>query len=198
MRQTEGINQARKGKHLNWEERIQIETLHREGFTEEYIGERLGRSVRTIKRELKRGWVTHRTGRYSAEERYSADRGRTSREAAMRSRTTTKTPDARLLALLFDHLVGKRSSPGVVAAFMKAEELEYAVCEKTIYNMVDAGKVPGVTNASLWEKRERNKPRKSLRRKRKRAVDPGHGIIDRQKVSVHASMHLCSGVSGIF
>ncbi len=45
--------------------------------------------------------------------------------------------------------------------------------------MVDAGKVPGVTNESLWEKRQRNKTRKSLCRQRKRAVDPGRGISDR-------------------
>ncbi|VGO17496.1 hypothetical protein PDESU_06092 [Pontiella desulfatans] len=62
---------------------------------------------------------------------------------------------------------------------MKAQCLEYAVCEKTIYNLIDAQKVPGVTNESLWEKRKRKKGRKSLCRQRKCAVDPGHGIGDR-------------------
>ena len=178
MRRTEGINQTRKGKHLNWEERIQIETLQRERFTEEDIGERLGRSARTIIREIERGWVTHRTGQYSVEERYSADRGQTVYDAAMRSRTKTQEPDARLLAFLLEQIVGEKNSPGVVASLMTAHNLEFSVCEKTIYNMVDAGKVPGVTNESLWEKRKRNKSRKSLHRHRKRAVDPGHGIND--------------------
>jgi len=36
-----------------------------------------------------------------------------------------------------------------------------------------------VTNDSLWEKRQRQKGRKTLHRKRKRAVDPGHGIEER-------------------
>ncbi len=75
MRQTEGINQARKDKHLNWEERIQIETLQREGCSGKDIAGRIGRLARTINRELARGWVTHRTGQYSAEERQKRKRG---------------------------------------------------------------------------------------------------------------------------
>ena len=75
MRQTEGVNQTRKDKHLNWEERIQIETLQREGLSKDQIGTRLGRPARTIHREIGRGWVLHRTGKYSVQERYSADRG---------------------------------------------------------------------------------------------------------------------------
>ena len=96
MRQTEGINQARKDKHLNWEERIQVETLQREGYSGKDIGRRIGRPARTINRELARGWVTHRTGQYSAEERYSADRGQTVYERRMSERTKPKPVDERL------------------------------------------------------------------------------------------------------
>ncbi|MEE9358729.1 MAG: helix-turn-helix domain-containing protein [Sedimenticolaceae bacterium] len=77
MRQTEGINQTRKDKLLNWEERIQIETLQRVGLSTAQIGMRLGRPARTIQREIRRGWVLHRTGKYTVQERYSADRGQT-------------------------------------------------------------------------------------------------------------------------
>lgn len=71
----EGSRNGRRNKHVNWEERIQIETLQREGYSPNEIGERIGRPGRTVRRELERGWVTHRTGKYSAEERYSAVRG---------------------------------------------------------------------------------------------------------------------------
>ena len=81
MGQKETINKDRKGKHLTWEERIQTETINREGYSRKDIGECIGRSERTVKRELERGWVTRRTGQYSAEERYSADRGQTVYEA---------------------------------------------------------------------------------------------------------------------
>lgn len=77
MRQIEASRQTRKGKHLNREERIQIETLWREGFTEKMIGEKLIRPERTIQREIDRGWVLRRTRRYAVEERYSAQRGQT-------------------------------------------------------------------------------------------------------------------------
>ena len=179
MRQTEGINQARKDKHLNWEERIQIETLQREGLSKSQIGKRLGRPTRTIQREFMRGWVLHRTGKYSVQERYSADRGQTIYKQRMSSRTKVKPTDERLTAYLRSRIIKHKESPEVVASRMEKKHLEYAVCAKTIYNLIDRGLVPGVTNESLWEKRQRNKSRRTLCRKHKRAVDPGHSINDR-------------------
>jgi len=55
---------------LNWDERIQIETLQREGHSSEGIGRRLGRPARTIRREIRRGWVLHRLEKYRVEERF--------------------------------------------------------------------------------------------------------------------------------
>lgn len=170
MRQPEGINQTRKDKHLNWEERIQIETLQREGLSKAQIGQRLGRPARTINRELTRGWVTHRTGQYSAEERYSADRGQTVYERRMSGRTEARPVDGRLSEYLRVRIVTHRESPEVVASGMRLESLEYAVCAKTIYNLIDRGMVPGVSNESLWEKRKRRKSRKALCRRRKLAI----------------------------
>ena len=80
----------RRNKHLNWEERIQIETLQREGLSNAQIGERLARPARTIKRELERGWVTHRTGQYSAEERYRCPGANGLRRTYARKRQTLK------------------------------------------------------------------------------------------------------------
>ena len=69
------IPHPRKGKHLNQEERIQIEVLLCNGATALHIAELLGRSARTIRQERQRGRLTCRTGRDSAEERYHAVRG---------------------------------------------------------------------------------------------------------------------------
>jgi len=179
MRQTEGINQARKDKHLNWEERIQIETLQREGYSGKDIGGRIGRPARTINRELARGWVTHRTGQYSAEERYSADRGQTVYERRMSGRTKPNPVGERLVKYIRVRIVKHGESPGVIAARMRQQGLEYTVCAKTIYNLIDRGMVPGVSNESLWEKRKRRKSQKTLCRQRKQAVEPGHSIENR-------------------
>lgn len=180
MRQTEGINQTRKDKHLNWEERIQIETLQREGLSKAQIGKRLGRPERTIHREFGRGWVLHRTGKYTVQERYSADRGQTTYERRMGGRTAIKPIDKRLSEYLCSRIVKHKESPEAIAGRMKKNRLEYAVCAKTIYNLIDRGLVPGVSNESLWEKRKRRKSRKTLcHHRRKQAVSPGRSIESR-------------------
>jgi transposase, IS30 family len=179
MEQEDGSKHSRKGKHLNWEERIRIETLQREGLSNAEIGRRLGRPERTIRREIRRGWVLHRTGKYTVEERYSADRGQVVYERRMSGRTPAKPLDKRLVEYLRVRIAEHRESPEVVAAGMKKQRLEYAVCAKTIYNLIDRDRVPGVTNESLWEKRKRRKGRKKLHRRRKRAVPPDRGIENR-------------------
>ena len=203
MRQTKDINQTRKDKHLNWEERIQIETLQREGFSKAQIGMRLGRPARTIHREFKRGWVLHRTGKYTVQERYSADRGQTTYERRMGGRTEVKPLDERLAEYLRSRIVKHKESPEAVAARMKSKPLEYAVCAKTIYNLIDRGLVPGVSNESLWEKRKRRKSRKTLCcRRRKQAVPPGRSIenrpeqVDLRKEIGHWEIDLVVGGKG--
>lgn len=179
MGQIEGSKKNRRNKHLNWEERIQIETLQREGYSARLIGERIGRSERTIRRELKRGWVTHRISKYRVQERYSADRGQAVYDKRMQSKGRSPEINAKHSEYLHLHIVVHRQSPAVVAAGMKERGIEYAVCFKTIYNHIDKGLVPGVTNESLWEKRRRRKNYPSSPRKRKRAIEPGHCINDR-------------------
>jgi IS30 family transposase len=54
MGQIKDATKDRKGKHLNYEERIKIEALYTLGLTPTCIGEQVGNhSRRTIERELK-------------------------------------------------------------------------------------------------------------------------------------------------
>ena len=179
MRQIEASRPSRKGKHLNWEERIQIETLQRQGLSSKEIGVYLNRPERTIRREIENGWVLHRLSQDRVEARYSALRGQTIYETRMRSRATRKSVDQRLAECLREQIVKEKSSPEVIAAWMKKEELDYAVCFKTIYNLIDHDLVPGVSNQSLWEKHKRKQKYRSLHRKRKRPVPPGRSIENR-------------------
>jgi IS30 family transposase len=179
MGQRKGSRNDRRNKHLNWEERIQIETLQREGLSNARIGERLGRPEKTIRREIQRGWVLHRVERYRVEERYSAVRGQEVYERRMKAKGRKPLTNAALAEHLHLHIVVHRQSPEVVAGLMRKDGFEHAVCFKTIYNHIDKGLVPGVSNESLWEKRKRRKGRKTLHRRRKRAIEPGHGIEDR-------------------
>lgn len=179
MRQIEATKQGRKGKHLNWEERIQIETLQREDFSPKVIGEKMARSERTVRREIRRGWVLHRLSQYGVEERYSAQRGQTIYEERMRSRTSREAIDERLKEYLRKQIIEERRSPEVVADLMKKEPIDYAVCAKTIYNLIERGLIPDVSHESLWEKHKRKQTRQPLHRKRKRAVAPGRSIENR-------------------
>ena len=178
MRQKESNNYSRKDKHLNWEERIQIEVLHREGFSARKIAERLTRSDRTIRRELKRGWVVYRTGQYCAEERYNAQRGQTIYEQRNRP-STSKAINEELVEYIRSHILEDRESPAVIASKLKRETPEHAICFKTIYNLIDRGLITGVTNESLWEKRLRKKRYKSIQKRRSRPVPLGRSIENR-------------------
>ena len=180
MRRIEDSNYTRKSKHLGWEERIQIETLQREGLSTTLIGKRLQRSARTIRREINRGWVLHRTGKYTVEYRYSADRGQSVYEARMSAKT--KEIDTNLIEYLQVHVLKGKESPAVAAFKMKKEALEFAVYTKTIYNLINRGLIDGVSNETLWEKRLRNKKKKKIYRQRKKAIAPEHSIENRPAV----------------
>ena len=182
MRRIEDSNYTRKCKHLGWEERIQIETLQREGLSTTLIGKRLQRSARTIRREINRGWVLHRTGKYTVEHRYSADRGQSVYEARMSAKTKTKEIDTTLIEYLQAHILKGKESPAVAAFKMKKEAVEFAVCTKTIYNLINRGLIDGVSNETLWEKRLRNKKKKKIYRHRKKAIAPEHSIENRPAV----------------
>ena len=66
------ITKERKGKHLNYEERIKIEALLKTGLTSEEIGRQLGgRSGRTIRREIKQGSVELLNSDYTTRVEYS-------------------------------------------------------------------------------------------------------------------------------
>ncbi len=87
--------------------------------------------------------------------------------------------DEQLAEYLRERIVKHRESPETVASRMRKELLEYAVCAKTIYNLIDRGQVAGVSNESLWEKRKRRNTRKTLCRRRKQAIPLGSSIENR-------------------
>lgn len=176
-----GTAHQRKGKHLNRNERIQIEGLRKAGYPPSKIAFLLGRHVRTIERELKRGQVDHLNSELICSKVYNADRAQDVHEL----NASAKGPPVRLKAhsaaetMIRLHIVHKRQSPEVVAALMKNADIEGAVCAKTLYNYIDKGWIQGVSNETLWEKRKRGEKHKSICRKAKRIAAPGRGIEDR-------------------
>ncbi len=180
----DGSTHPRKGKYLNRDERIQIEVLSRQKCRPSQIARLLGRDVRTIHRELRRGAVEHLDTELRRSVVYNADRAQNVHEL----NATAKGPQLKLGAnhamveFIRFHIADNRYSPEVVAHLMKQSALEGAVSAKTIYSYIDMGLIPDVTNETLWEKRKRLKRRcRKVLRPRKKPVAPGHGIADRSQ-----------------
>jgi IS30 family transposase len=181
MEQEKGSIQSRKGKHLDENERIFIEQSLRAKRAIKDIAKELQRDRRTIEREIEKGMVKRVNSDLTTTYCYSADRGQdvhdlnaTAKGAKVKLKTNSEA-----LPFIQYHILEKKWSPEVVAAFMKKRKIEGAVCSKTIYTYIDRGEIPGVSNDTLLEKRMRGRKHKSLTRKRKRGVPPGRDISDR-------------------
>jgi IS30 family transposase len=64
---------SRKNKYLTEKERYKIEALKKAGLSNADIAKQIGKSERTIRREIKRGTVTFRNSDWTEEQRYCAD-----------------------------------------------------------------------------------------------------------------------------
>ena len=181
MEQEKDNTSSRKGKHLIRNERILIEGFLKAGTTVSWIAAELGRDRRTIGREIERGQVEHLNSDLTTKWVYNADRAQDVHD----ENATAKGPAVKLKAnsaaveFIRCYIVIRRWSPEAVAARMTQKGMTDTVCAKTIYNHIDKGEIPGVSNETLWEKRTRGKTHKSLRRQAKRATPLGRGIDDR-------------------
>ena len=183
MEQEKGTTQARKGKHLNWNERILIEGFLRFSMAEPDIARQLGRDRRTINREVERGQVEHINSDLTKEVVYNANRAQDVHD----ENATAKGPRVKLMAnsaaaeFIRHYILINKWSPEVIAARMKQNQMTDAVCAKTIYNYIDKGEIPGVSNETLLEKRTRGRKHKSLHRQAKRGIPLGRSIEDRPR-----------------
>ena len=195
---------SRKGKHLTREERVVMERMSRGGRPPRDIAEVLGRHERTIQRELKRGQVTHLDSELRKKRVYSSDRGQDVHDL----NGTAKGPDLKLGAnyelveFVRERIVQHKESPDVVAFRMQEAGIQQAVCSKTLYNYIDQGLIPGVSNETLWEKRQRrHRPRRAVRRIRKRpeprqSIEKRPEAVQRREQFGHWEMDLIAGPSG--
>ena len=181
MEQGKGSTQTRKGKYLNWNERVLIEGFLKAGMSESNIAKQLERDRRTINREVERGLVEHLNSDLTTLVAYNADRAQDVHDLNASAKGPTVKLKANSVAVEFIrcHIVIRRWSPEVVSARMKEKGMEDAVCAKTIYTHIEKGEIPGVSNETLWEKRTRGKKHKSLHRRAKRGTSVGRSIDER-------------------
>jgi len=140
--------------HLSFDERVEISVLHREGFLQKEIAERLGRSPSTVSRELLRNRQSDGCYRANAAQRKAQDRRRT-------STITPKLEDSDLYSRVEEKLLLNWSPQQISGSLAKAEG-EQVISHQTIYNFLN------------YLPRE-HAFRRSMRRKgkRKRKAKPG-------------------------
>ena len=157
------INSIPRKAHFTWDERLLLQYYYcgSNGYPKTrspiLLAQILSKSKRTISRELKRGMIEHLLSEipFSRKE-YNADHAQ--RDADLKA--TAKGPQTklgydRLLANEIANLVkDKHYSPYAIIQYFNKHKWPSCtrICEKTIYNYIEAGYIPGVTIKNLTRK----------------------------------------------
>lgn len=149
-----------KGKHLNYEKRLKIEALSKAGLKSQAIGEIIGCSGRAVRNELKKGKVELLNSDLTTRVEYSADVGEQKHKYAC----TNKGPQLKIgnnyeLANEIERLIiEEKMSPYAVSEIIKrSKKFGDSISYKTIYNYIDMGLFPNLTNKHLPVKKGRSR-----------------------------------------
>ena len=183
----------RKGKHLNYEERIKIETLSKFGMKSEETAKQIGCSGRTVRRELAKGRTELLNSDLTTRIEYSADIGQQKHDYA----TTGKGPmlkignDFELVKEIERLIIYEKMSPYAAAIKTKSSgKFKTTISYKTIYNYIDAGLFPNLTNKHLsvkknCKKQKYNKVRQALNNTKGAGISERAASIEKREEYGH-------------
>lgn len=160
--------ETRKGQHLSFEEREEIQIRLKDNWSKYKIAKSLGRAYNTIKTEIDRGTVEQYNGRIK---RYKATVGQIKYES---NRQNSRKQYKRLKVSRFvkwieeQYRSEKWSFDVCVGRALESKEYsrDEMVCTKTLYNYADKGLI-GIKNIDLPEKLRRNTKPKVVRQNKK-------------------------------
>lgn len=179
MTQNKTTTKSRAGKHLSFEERIQIQILKAEGYSNREISKRLNRAPQTINNEIERGTVTQKSRQKQnnktyvyynnfyfpdhAQEQYIQNRKNCGRRY--------KWVDQENLLEQLDMLLAKKNgySPDVAIYLLKSKQifpLENIPCTTTLYNWIDRGFLKTKNIDLLYKMRQRTKKKRARNRRK--------------------------------
>ncbi len=167
----------KKGKHLKFEDRQYIEYLVRKAYPRKikvsFLVDAIGCSESTIRRELKRGKIKLRDYMWREYISYSAETAqqRYDYQASNKGPQLKVSNDYRFVEYVESKIIKGKYSPDAVIMELKnnefcnpetGEKFKTRICTKTLYNYIDQGIFPNLTNKDL--------PRegKKLKRKQRR------------------------------
>lgn len=152
---------TRKNKHLNERERYKIEVLLKEKMKPSEIAKRVGRSTRTIQREVKRGTVILLNTDLTYRKEYCADTAQND----YIDQSKNKGPglkigkDHKLAEYIEKKIVKEKYSPDAVIGEIKQKKKKFdtSICTKTLYNYIDQEVFANISNKDLPVKKNKKK-----------------------------------------
>lgn len=145
MSQINNTLKKRKNKHLTLRERYTIEILLKEDKSPLEISKRLGKSKRTIEREIAKGTVELLNSDLTYRKEYCADTGQMIYERNGRNKGPNLKigKDHRLVKHIEEKIVKGKYSPDAIIGEINSKGLEFEtkICTKTLYNYIDRGDV---------------------------------------------------------
>ena len=204
MEQINNNTKSRKGKHLNYEERIRIEALYKIGATPTCIGAQVERSRRTIERELEKGMVEQLSTHLVEYKTYSADVGQQVHDG----RATNKGPCLKIgkdhkLAEYLEKSIMEGNSPYASLQIIKNDNLKFetTICVKTLYKYIDNGLFLVISNKDLLvkksdKKRDYHKIRQAITNTKGTSIADRPTEIDERTELGHWEMDTVVGKQG--
>jgi len=151
---------SKKGQHLTYIDRQNIEMWIKDGHKPEEIGRLLGgRSKRTIYREIANGRVKLLNSDLTERIEYSADvaQKKHNYNATAKGPSLKIGKNYRLVQFIEDKIIKEKFSPSAALEEAKKEGYEVNICFKTLYNYIDEGVFPHLTNKDLPVKKKGKK-----------------------------------------
>lgn len=189
---------SKKNKYLTLKDRYEIEALKKAGHKNSEIARQIGKSDRTIRREIKRGTVqllnTDLTYRYE----YCADVAQRKYE----ENASNKGPglkigkDHKLASYIETKIINDKYSPDAVIGEIKAKNIEFktSICTKTLYSYIDKGIFLNLSNKHLWIKRKGYKrkykkvSRIALNNTKSRSIEERPEEVNNREIKGHWEM----------
>ncbi len=167
----------RKYRRFTYNDRLKLEALYNtRKFSLRQLATELGFTHGAIRNELNHGYYDRLTSDYIFVKSYSADIAQNHADFSI----TTKRPDLKVgndhkfIKLVEDLILKQKKSPDEVIHIIRNEhpEIKTNICIRTLYNYINSGLFPNLTNKDLFfkGKRYRTKP------KRQRIKSLPHGL----------------------
>ena len=161
MSQENYTTKDKKHKHLTERERYNIEIFLKEKYRPIEIAKRLGRHLRTIEREIKKGIVELLNSDLSHRKEYCADAAQRIylKNASNKGSGLKIGKDHKLANYIENKIIKEKFSPDAVIGEIKEKGLKFetSICTKTLYNYIDQDVFLNITNKDLPVKKNKKK-----------------------------------------